>query len=161
MFSLQNQCTVCPLPWTQNAPKSRPMDSSDRTAHDLCRPIRSLQDVTSLRRSRNHLLWLTMGQAPSTLQSSLTQQILAQLQAYWAQTTANYVPFTLMSLRLLYTECFQGRTPFLILRWVAQVCNCAKSFASVLKRPRPISYCAHPVKPFHGREVHLEPYNGT
>ncbi len=75
---------VCPLPWTQNAPKSRPMDSSDRTAHDWCRPIRGLQDMTSPWRTRNHLLWLTMGLAPSTLQSLLIQLIITQLQAYWA-----------------------------------------------------------------------------
>ncbi len=75
---------VCPLPWILNAPKPRPMGSPDRTAHDLCRPIRGLQDVTSLRRTRNHLFWLTMGLPPSTLQSLITQQILTQLQAYWA-----------------------------------------------------------------------------
>ncbi len=108
---------VCPLPWTLNAPKSRPMDSSDRTAHDWCRPIRSLQDVTSLRRTRNHMFWFTMGLAPSILQSLITQQILPQSQAYWAYTTANYVPFTLVPLRLLYVECSQSRTLFAILSW--------------------------------------------
>ncbi len=108
---------VCPLPCILNAPKSRPMDSLDRTAHDLCRPIRGLQDMTSQWRSRNHLFWLTMGLAPSTLQSSLTQQILTQSQAYWAQTTANYVPFTLIPLRLLYVECSRSRTLFPILNW--------------------------------------------
>ncbi len=80
----QVSSAVCPLPWTQNAPKPCPMDSSDRTAHDMCRPIRSLQGMTSKWRSRNHLLWLTMGLPPSTLQSPITQQILIRLQSYWA-----------------------------------------------------------------------------
>ncbi len=120
------------------------MVSPDRTAHDLCRPIRGLQDVTSLWRTRNHMFWFTMGLAPSTLQSHITQLILTQLQAYWAQTTAKYVPVTLIPLRLLYTlHCApQGRIPFPILSWGARVRYRAKSFTSVLKRSsvtRPVS----------------------
>ncbi len=60
-----------------------------------------------------------------------------------------------------HTKYFQSRTPFLILRWDAQVRDCAKSFTSVLKRLRPVSYCVHPVKASYGREAHLEPYNST
>ncbi len=78
------QSTVCRLPVTLDAPKSHPMVSPDRTAHNLCRPIRGLQDVTSLWRARNHVFWFTMGLAPSTLQSHITQSILTQLPAYWA-----------------------------------------------------------------------------
>ncbi len=116
LLGIQVPSAVSPLPWTQNAPKPRPMDSLDRTAHDVGRPIRGLQDLTSLRRSRNHLLCLTIGPAPSTLQSLITQQILTQLHSHRAKTTANYVSFTLILLRLLYTKYFQSRSPSPILR---------------------------------------------
>ncbi len=78
---IKEPSAVCPLPWTLGAPNSRPMVFLDRTAHDLCRPIRGHQDVTSLWRARN-LFWLTMGLAPSTLKSHITQLIPTQLQAY-------------------------------------------------------------------------------
>ncbi len=124
------------------------MGSSDRTAHDLCRPIRSPQDVTSLRRTRNHLFWLTMGLAPFDFtisnNSANTHSITIVLGLDDGKLCTLCLDTSAVTLH------FQSRTPFPILRWGARVRYCAKSFTSVLKRPSatsPVSYCAHPVKP--------------
>ncbi len=79
------QSTVCHLPVTMDSgAKTLSNGFPDRTAHGLVPSPRGLQDVTSKRRTRNHLFWLNKGQAPSTLHSHITQQILTQLPAYWA-----------------------------------------------------------------------------
>ncbi len=75
---------VCPLLWIQTAPKPHPMKSLDRTAHDVRRPIRGLQRMTSNGTLGTTCLWLTTRLAPSTLQSLITQQIPTQLQAHRA-----------------------------------------------------------------------------
>ncbi len=108
---------VFPLLWILVAPKLRPMDYQIERHIALYRPIREPQDVTSLWRTRNHLFRLTMGLAPSTLQSYIIPLILTQLQAYWAQTTAKHVPFILILVRPFYIKSSQSRTPYPILTW--------------------------------------------
>ncbi len=111
---------VCPLLWILVTPKLRPMDSQIEWHMALHRPIREPQDVTSLWLARNHLFWLTMGLAPSTLQSHITALMLTQLQAYWAQTTAKRVPFIIILVRSFYIKSSQSRTLYLILTWCAR-----------------------------------------
>ncbi len=111
---------VCPLLWILVAPKLCPMDSHIERHMALYRPIREPQDVTSLWRTRNHLFWLTMGLAPSTLQSHIILLILTQPQAYWAQTTAKHVRFIIILVRSFHIKSSQSRTLYLILTWGAR-----------------------------------------
>ena len=154
-IDLKELFEACPLLWILVAPKLRPMGHQIKRHMALYRPIREPQAVTSLWRDRNHLFRLTMGLAPSTLQSHITPLILTQLQVYWAQTTAKHVPFIIILVRFFYIKSSQNHTLYLILTHWGPGLGCAryraKSLTSLLKRLElvgSVNYRSHPSKPY-------------
>ncbi len=121
-YIYQRAFVVCPLLWILVEPKLRPIDYQIEW-HMASERIREPQDVTSLWRARNHLFRLTMGLAPSSLQTHIIPLILTQSQAHWAYTMEKSVLVTLILtvlVRSFYTGNLQSHTLYLIWTWGAR-----------------------------------------